>query len=71
MLSCRWHTQVCANFENGVVDFVGAFLLKHRECCSVHLGPEGEPVLLALMLLTIAVCCLFELPAMLTSMTGS
>ncbi len=27
-LSCRWHTQVYALLENGVVTFVGAFLLK-------------------------------------------
>jgi len=30
-----------ALFEKGVVLFLGAFLLmEHRECCSVHLGPE-------------------------------
>ncbi len=34
-------------------------------------GARGEPLLLALMLLITAVCCLFELPALLTCMIGS
>jgi len=69
MLSCGWHTQVYAFFEN--CQFCGSIPAETPGMLLSASGARGEPVLLALVLLTTAVCCLFELPALLTCMIGS